>query len=346
MTPRERCLRAIRWERPDRVPVIPQAHVWAMYRYGSTSQACMADGALYADLQLRALHDFGWDGVIVATDSVALAHSLDAPVEETDSGVVPASRGLFETVGDAAGLKFPDPRETRLREWIEATRILVKETGKEALIIARADQGPFSLAGQLCGMQEFMTAIGVGDHREELHALLRRCLEYVWSFASLLLDAGAPVVSIGDALASGSLISPATFEDYAHPYQSELVRRVHERGGLLSIHVCGLSTAVMPRLAESGADLIEFDAPTDFGSARAATRNKSCLLGNIDTSEVMSFGTPEGVREECRRRIAEVKPESGYILSTGCALSPNAPEENIRAMVAAAREFGSSETTP
>ena len=39
--------------------------------------------------QIRALRDFGWDGVFVATDSCALAHSLGLEVLYTDMGAAP-----------------------------------------------------------------------------------------------------------------------------------------------------------------------------------------------------------------------------------------------------------------
>ena len=320
--------------------MIPQTHIWSLSHYGSSSEACMKNGALYAELQLKAQRDFGWDGIFVATDSVALAHCLGAPVETTEDGVAPASKGLLESLKDVPALKLPDLRESRLNEWISATRFLIEEAGDRVLIIARADQGPFSLACQVRGMQDFMMELGTREHPEDIHALLRFSTEYVWQFADLLLEAGAHVVSIGDALASGSLIAPATFEEFAFPYQKEIARRVHQRGGLLSIHVCGHTTSVMSRLVATGTDILEFDAQTDFDTAITAARGKSCLLGNVDTSDVMTFGTPDAVAEECRWRLEKVKPASGYILSSGCALSPNTPAENIQAMIRAAGDFG------
>jgi uroporphyrinogen decarboxylase len=97
---------------------------------------------------------------------------------------------------------------------------------------------------------------------------------------------------------------------------------------------------VIGRLAATGAHIIEFDAPTDFDTAWQATRGKACLLGNVDTSDVLAFGSPERVREECRWRIEKIKPDSGFILSSGCAISPNAPAANLQAMVKSAREYG------
>lgn len=340
MTSLQRTRNAINFQLPDRVPVIPQTHIWAIYNYGSSSQECMYNGELYAELQLKAWEEFGWDGIFIATDSVALAQSLGTQVEETDVGVAPGVVGLLDCLDEVESVKIPDPRETRLNEWIIAARLLMQAVGDRVLVIARADQGPFSLAAQLRGMQDFLLEVGYAEDPEKIHRLLHFCTEYIWSFASLLLDTGAHVVTIGDALASGSLISPKTFERFAFPYQQELARRVRERGGLLSIHVCGKTTAVMPRLAETGAQILEFDALTDFDLACQVARGKACLLGNVETSEVLSFGKPERVIEECRWRLERVKPDSGYILSSGCALSPNAPADNIRAMIHATEEFG------
>jgi MtaA/CmuA family methyltransferase len=340
MNSKQRALAAIHHQTPDRVPVIPQAHVWALYHYGSSANECMWDGDKYADIQIAAQREFGWDGIFVATDSCALAHSLGLEVFETDMGAAPSSTGILNSLDEVDKLELIDPRATRLNEWIKATQRLVDAVGDEVLIFARADAGPFSFAAQVRGMEAFMLDVGMGEQPEQMHKLLEFCLQYLISFADLLLETGAPIVTIGDALASGSLISPTAFARYAFPYQQRLAQHVHARGGLLSTHVCGKTTRIFDQLVATGADVLEFDALTDFDVALNTARGKSCILGNVPVSEVMTLGTPEQVRAECRWRIEQVKPHSGYILSSGCALSANAPAANARAMVEAAEEFG------
>ena len=340
MTSLERSLRTLRLEQPDRVPVIPQAHTWVAYNYGSSNEELMYNGRLYAELQLAGWRDFGWDGVFVATDSVALAHSLGLEVMYTDLGAAPSPEGILKSLRQVDELEVPDPRQTRLNEWITATRILAEQAGEKLLVIGRADQGAFTLAAQLRGMQDFLLEVGLNREPEQIHRLLEFCNRYILTFANLLLDAGAHVVTIGDALASGSLVSPAVFEEYAFPYQRALVQAVARRGRYFSIHVCGKTTRVMPYLVQTGAHIIEFDAPTDFDTAWQVARGKTCLLGNVDTSEVMAFGSPQKVKEECRWRLAKVLPHSGYILSSGCAISPNAPADNLHAMVESAQQYG------
>ena len=63
-------------------------------------------------------------------------------------------------------------------------------------------------------------------------------------------------------------------------------------------------------------------------------------MGNIHTTEVMLFGTPEQVREACRKAIDDAAAGGGFILSTGDQCGRDTPHENIRAMVETAREYG------
>ncbi len=340
MTSLERSLRAIHHQQPDRVPVIPQAHVWALYNYGSSSDECMYDGERYAEVQLQAWQDFGWDGIFVATDSVALAHSLGLEVLYTELGAAPGPIGMLDSLQEFQTLSFPDPRETRLNEWIIATRILARKVGDRVLVIGRADQGAFSLAAQLRGMEGWLLEVGYSKNPDLIHRILARCNRYILSFADLLLEAGAHVVTIGDALASGSLISPTTFERYAFPYQKDLAQSIRARGAIFSIHVCGKTTHVIGRLVDTGAHILEFDAPTDFDVAWQAAQGKACLLGNVPVSEVLTLGSPEQVEAECRWRLDKVKPKSGYILSSGCALSPNVPAVNLQMMMESAWRYG------
>src|SRR5512147_1049222 len=113
LTSLERSLQVLHFQRPDRVPVIPQAHTWVTYNYGSSSDELMYNGRLYADLQIQGWQDFGWDGVFVATDSVALAHSLGLEVMFTDLGAAPSPEGILKSLDEVDNLTLPDPRQTR-----------------------------------------------------------------------------------------------------------------------------------------------------------------------------------------------------------------------------------------
>jgi uroporphyrinogen decarboxylase len=62
--------------------------------------------------------------------------------------------------------------------------------------------------------------------------------------------------------------------------------------------------------------------------------------GAVDTQRVLPLGTPQDVREEVRRRIADLGPGGGYVLGAVHNIQAEVPVENILAMFEAAREFG------
>ena len=65
-----------------------------------------------------------------------------------------------------------------------------------------------------------------------------------------------------------------------------------------------------------------------------------CFWGAIDTQRVLPRGTPEEVRAEVRRRIADLAPGGGYILSAVHNLQKEVPPENVLNMLQAADECG------
>jgi len=77
---------------------------------------------------------------------------------------------------------------------------------------------------------------------------------------------------------------------------------------------------------------------------KAATRGKTCLLGNIDTN-LLALGTAAEVDAACRELIDIAKPGGGFILGPGCAMAPASPAENIHALVESAKKYGSYRRT-
>jgi len=77
---------------------------------------------------------------------------------------------------------------------------------------------------------------------------------------------------------------------------------------------------------------------TDMAKAKKVLGDRACLMGNVPTSLMMT-GTPKEVKEHCRKLIEVCAPGGGYILSGGANIDKG-PPENLRAMMEAAREYG------
>jgi len=77
---------------------------------------------------------------------------------------------------------------------------------------------------------------------------------------------------------------------------------------------------------------------TDMARAKKVLGSQCSIEGNVPSSLLVT-GTPEDVKEYCRKLIEVCGPGGGYQLSPGAL--PDFPKiENLKAMVDAAKEYG------
>lgn len=77
---------------------------------------------------------------------------------------------------------------------------------------------------------------------------------------------------------------------------------------------------------------------TDMAEAKKILGDVCCIIGNVPTSVVMT-GTPEQVKESCRKLIEDCAPGGGYILAGGASIDKGSMA-NLHAMMDAAKEYG------
>jgi uroporphyrinogen decarboxylase len=118
-----------------------------------------------------------------------------------------------------------------------------------------------------------------------------------------------------------------------------MVQDLKKDGIILANHICGNTIPIIHEFIATGAQILEIDHKTDMQQAKDAARNKTCLLGPINTSLLLD-GTPQEVEDACREAIGILAPDSGFILGPGCALDPDVPADNIHALVESAAKFG------
>jgi uroporphyrinogen-III decarboxylase len=77
---------------------------------------------------------------------------------------------------------------------------------------------------------------------------------------------------------------------------------------------------------------------TDMAKAKKLLGNQACIAGNIPVS-LLCTGTPQQIKEHCKRLIEICGPGGGYILTGGAQIDKGDPA-NLRAIMEAAKEFG------
>ena len=336
----ERCMTVLNHGIPDRVPVIPQDHHVAMRYAGFNHANFHTDPWKMMEAQLRYMEDLDMDGTFIGADTVCLAEAVGCQIAITEDHCPRPLGGCLKDYSNLDKLKLPDPYSSgRMPVWVEATRLIAERVGKDKLVIARADQGAFSLASMMRGMQEFLMDVVSGYYDDEIEQLLNYCNECMWVFIKALKEAGAHVVTTGDSISGPGVVSPSIYRRFSYPYEKEIARRCHENDLKFSIHICGWADPILPDWVDTGCDLMELDHKTTFELARKYSLGKSCLFGNINTTLLFN-GTYDEVFEETRKLLAQVMPQGDFILSSGCLVSDAAPVENMKAMVDAAKEFG------
>ena len=342
MTGRERCLAVLRGEQPDRVPVVPQTFMFAAETAGFKVGELAHSAAKMAEAQVVSQAKYGYDGCVIDFDDASLAEACGATVilREDDPAVVDESCLALSSLADVSKLKLPDPwKDGRLPVWLEATARLKERIGSEVFIMGRADQGPFSLACLLRGPEHFLMDLLDEESEAGVRELIDYCRQACALFAKAQKEAGADATSIGDAFAGPNLISPELYRKFALEPEKRLTEEVQAFGIPFSLHICGNTNGIIADMGRVGAKIIEVDWQLDMAEARRQVPSETVLMGNINPSDPMVFGTPEQV-EDAVREVITATGGRNLFLSSGCALGRNTKPENMRALMAAAEKYG------
>lgn len=78
----------------------------------------------------------------------------------------------------------------------------------------------------------------------------------------------------------------------------------------------------------------------DLAEVKRVYGKRFCLIGNIDSSRTLPFGTPADVEAEAREAMDVAAPGGGYILASDHSLHDGIPVENIRALARVGTTYG------
>lgn len=156
----------------------------------------------------------------------------------------------------------------------------------------------------------------------------------------------ADVVICSDDISgqNGPLISPQLYRELIKPRQAKLFKFVHDHTkAKLLYHTCGTVIPFMDDLIEIGIDILNpvQVAAKDMDTKVLKSRygNKVGFWGGIDTQKVLPFGSTEDVKSEVEKRISELGEDGGYVLNSVHNIQPGVKPENVVAMFNHAKQF-------
>lgn len=108
-------------------------------------------------------------------------------------------------------------------------------------------------------------------------------------------------------------------------------------------HSCGNITNLIDELADIGVDAInpvQVSAMPDTAVLKSRFGSRITFWGGIDTQHILPHGSVDDVTAEVRKRIRDLAPGGGFVLSAVHSIQPDVPPENILAMADAAAIYG------
>ena len=266
-----------------------------------------------------------------------MAEAMGAKVKYSDYNVAQIEKPAL-TLDEVDHAKLVDiDKDGRLPTVLEGVR-LVKEKLGDKVPVSATVTGPFTIAAMAVGTEQLL--IGTRKKPEKVKQLMEVIVENNNRYIKRLLDIGVGI-GFADPVSSTSLISVKQYKEFSLPYFQKNVDFIKKHGGGCGLHICGTSRKLWEFLNETGIGCFGLDNVEDIEEAKEILGPHMSIQGNVPPVEVMRLGTPYDVlrsAKECIRKGFDAP--NGYTLTSGCQMPVGTPEENMQALMDAARIFG------
>ncbi|NLJ49014.1 MAG: hypothetical protein GX428_05420 [Candidatus Atribacteria bacterium] len=373
MNSRERVLRAIRHQEPDRIPIDISAVEEVMDAlidyYGiSTSHDFESktfmgvDGTLFERKKLNAqlallekLHiDFRWawapyigpelkvypdgsrDGLFgVKRGGLFFGYALDHPLQNAQT---------IKDIEEYPWEVYANIDHYDYQHYAQECR----NFHEQGYAVYGGPWAPISFwAMDLMGMDRFLIALY--DSPELVMVLIQKISDFYFRQAEIMFEVGAGYTDIffmGDdyGMQNCPIVSPELWRKFFAPHLKRLWELAKSFGLIVQLHSCGSVRPLIPDFIQMGLDVLDpiqvrargmipEELKKEFGKDLA-------FHGSIDTQQTLPFGTPTEVRNEVLHRLKTMAQGGGFILSPSQHLLTEIPIGNIISMYETVYEYG------
>jgi len=324
LTGRQRTLDFLAGRPTDRPPFHPIIMRWAARHAGVKYRDFCQHPPSKCHAMLKAAEDFGLDWVTVMSDPYAEASAFGIKVEYPEDSL-PLDRGHFGSVAELRALPpYAVDAHPRTAGRLAEIRRFRELAGNRYFIVGWVE-GPVAEYADLRGLTE--AAIDFMDEPEQVGAVMDMIVAAAKEFITRQVEAGADCIGIGDAFCSQ--IGPTLFRELAGRRETDLVAHIHRLGAKAKLHICGNTTAILPDMIATGADIIDVDhLVASMAPFVPLLAPHQIFSGQADPVAVLQNGSPEMIAETVRRNFREAAGRC--IISAGCEITPGTSEENMR----------------
>ena len=318
-------------ERKKAMPVLSFPSISLM---GITVRELIGD----ADTQAK-----GMKLIAERTDAAAAVSMMDLSLEAeafgseirvSDEEVPTVVGAIVTSEEEAEALAIPKVGDGRTGRYVEALR-KAKELITDRPVFAGVI-GPFSLAARLMDVSEAM--VYCYDEPDMVHTVMKKVTAFLIDYIKAYKAIGADGVVMAEPVTG--ILSPSLAEEFSEPYVKQIVDAVQDDNFILIYHNCGNNTILMiDSILRTGSAAYHFGNAISMKEMMEHIPANVVAMGNVDPSSQFRNGTPESVKAETLRVMAECTPYKNFVISSGCDIPPMSPWANIDAFFQAVDEF-------
>lgn len=348
MTSRQRVMKALRFEEPDKVPVT--------LAYETPDEICRRYGkeefiGKFRNDVLPVRFRPGEPSPIIR-ERYLKGIPDSAHIDQWGRATVPSSTGqsyqVFSPLANVTradeldDYPFPDVSDPTLHVHLEEEVTRMHTDGYA--VQGYMSQTIFELAWELAGMEKLMTDFYSNPQFVERLFDIITNLRII--MARRFVEAGVDILRLGDDVGSqkGMLISPQIWRIFLKPRLAKIIEEAKKVRKDIQIfyHSDGDVQEIIPELIEIGVSILNPVQPEVMDPVEIKNKygDRLALWGTIGTQTTLPFGTPQDVKMAVAKMCKEVGRGGGFIISPTHSINPDVSWENIVAFYEAAEEFG------
>ena len=297
MLPRERVIKVINHEKPDRIPI------YGWVRANLEKQISEAFGSVEAfedKYEFDLAHLFGGPKAYSGEEIKMLREEHGGKIEP---------KILLE-------VSMSDPNDAdAYKSIIDQIQYYKNEKGRFVYV---QTPGIFEALNGVFGMENHLAYLLLFE--DDLHKVYRRQAEWNGVFANNCIDLGVDMIHVSDDWGgqNGLLFNPETWWKLIHPYHKLTCETVMARGAHLSLHSDGNISAVIDGVIDLGYQVVhpyQESAGMDLQEFKDRHIDSFVIMGGLDVQTTLGFGNLDFLEAEIKR-IFQMFSDGGLLFCT------------------------------
>lgn len=355
MTSKERFINALELKEVDRVPL---GYLWfgagnaVLDRMNASMEDIYYSSKGIARAQILAREMYHHDNVMSPWGCLLVeAEAFGAKINIKKDGYPTITEFPLKYAKEYENIDPVTIERSERVKTIERSISLLKEQLGNEVFISCAMLTPLMLASQL--MDGSRMLIEMMRNSDNFHSLLDVLTDTCITFGDMMLDAGADGAFIENGGSTSDLFSLEMAKEFGFEYSKKLYSHIQDSGGYVISHNCAnhafheLEMALEPDALnfffgnveavgkKYGTDCLKVHNHNHIGCSerycyrdfKDFTDSGVCLMGNINPYTFYS-GRSDMIAAEVQHCMAAA-PDRGFILSTGCEIPLNTPQEEM-----------------